>query len=366
LRALLINWGAVIQILVEKSISMGTESKTTSYRSEVIRSPTLYTEEFTAQEEVDVRNMRRFGGTRIKAIIVPKVHWLLLHTPVFIAIAPVRLAVLVLRSLYWRRRNPLRLSCEHICKIAHRAGHQHQPRQVYQQLLTNLLGAVKNYFDLYDRGLDFALDRIQLSSTDGAKMEKLVKDHGGVLLMVPHNFGTSFSVLEMNRTLPLLLVVRNSPTIERTKIAVDYFTRMQVSILLVRGGNPFQLSRTLFSVLKDDKVVTATVDKLDNSKNRVEVDMFGSQVGLSPWAARIAARMNVPVVPTYCKSQGRQLSIILGPPLISNDTTELIQHYARFFEQNIIEDPASWAFLGDKHWAKALHKASSRLDETTG
>ncbi len=345
---------------------MGSQNKQTSYRSEVIRSPTIYGEEFTAREEVGGRNQRSFGGTRIKAIIVPKVHWLLLHTPIFIAIAPVRLAVLVLRGLYWWRRNPLRLSCEHICNIAHRAGHSHQARQVYQQLLTNLLGAVKNYFDLYDRGLDFALDRIQLSSTDGAKIEKLVKNHGGVLLMVPHNFGTSFSVLEMNRTLPLLLVVRNSPTIERTRIAVDFFTRMQVSIILVRGGNPFQLSRTLFSVLKAGKVVTATVDKLDNSKNRSEVDMFGSQVGLSPWAAKIAARMNVPVVPTYCRSRDRQLSMVFGSPLISKDATELMQHYARFFEQNIIEDPASWAFLGDKHWARALRKASSRLDETTG
>jgi lauroyl/myristoyl acyltransferase len=345
---------------------MGVESKTTSYRSEVIRSPIIYGEEFTAQEEVGGRNHRSFGGTRIKAIIIPKIHWLLLHTPIFIAIAPVRLAVLVLRALYWWRRNPLRLSCEHICNIAHKAGHSHQARQVYQQLLTNLLGAVKNYFDLYDRGLDFGLERIQLSSADGAKIEKLVKQHGGVLLMVPHNFGTSFSVLEMNRTLPMLLVVRNPPTIERTKIAVDFFTRMRVSIILVRGGNPYQLISNLFSVLKADKVVTATVDNLDNSRERVEVDMFGSQVSLSPWAARIAAHMSVPIVPTYCRSRGRQLSMVFGSPLISKDTAELMQHYARFFEQNIIEDPASWAFLGDKHWAKVLRKASSRTDKTTG
>jgi lauroyl/myristoyl acyltransferase len=228
------------------------------------------------------------------------------------------------------------------------------------------MGGVENYFDLYGRGPDFALDRVQLSSTDNAKIEQLIKQHGGVLVMVPHNFGTSFAVLEMNRTLPLLLVVRNSPTIERTKISVDYFDRMQVKILLARGGNPFQLTRTLFSVLKSDKAVIATVDKLDRSENRVEVDMFGTQIGFSPWAAKIAARMKVPIVPSYCRSRGRQLSIVLGSPLISKDTSEIIQHYARFFEQNIIEDPASWAFLGDKNWAKALRKASSRLDETTG
>ena len=345
---------------------MGSRNNKTNYRSEVIRSPILYAQEYLAEEEIGGRHKRRFGGTRVKSIIVPKLHWLLLHTPTFIAMAPVRLSVLLLRALYWWRRNPLRLSCEHICKIAHRDGHAHQARQVYQQLLTNLTGAVENYFDLYDRGLDFALERVKLSSAEAAKISKLVEDHGGVLLMVPHNFGTSFAILEMNRTLPLLVVVRNSPTIERSKITVDYFSRMQVKILMVRGANPFQLTRTLFSVLKSSKAVIATVDSLDRSKNRVEVDMFGSQIGFSPWAAKIAARMNIPIIPSYCKSRGRDLSIVLGAPLLSKDSRELIQHYARFFEQNIIEDPASWAFLGDKHWTKALRKASAGLDEKTG
>jgi lauroyl/myristoyl acyltransferase len=366
LRALLVNWALIIQILVDKSISMGAQNKKTNYRSETIRSPALFTKEYVAEEEIGSGKGRRFGGTRIKSIIVPKLHWLMEHTPTFIAIAPIRLAILLLGTLYRWRRNPLRLSCEHICKIAHRAGHPHQARQVYQQLLTNLLGAVENYFDLYGRGPDFIPNRVQLSSADSTKVNELIKDHGGVVVMVPHNFGTSFAVLKMNKTIPLLLIVRNSPTIERTKISIDYFARMQVSILMVRGGNPFQLSRTLFSVLKSSKAVIATVDSLDRSENRVEVDMFGSQIGFSPWAVKIAARMNIPIIPSYCRSQGRQLSIVLGDPLVSKDTTELIQHYARFFEQNIIEDPASWAFLGDKHWSKVLRKASSGLDETTG
>lgn len=345
-------------MLVDKPISIHSENKITGHRRETLRSPILYSQEYVAEEEVGSRGKRKFGGTRIKATIVPKVHWLLLHTPTIVAIAPVRLVILLLRALYWWPRNPLRVTCEHLCNIARKAGHSHQSRQVYQQLLTNLLGAVENYFDLYDRGLDFALDRVKLSSSEGANIKKLISDHGGVLIMVPHNCGTSFSVLEMNRTLPLLLVVRNSPTIERTKIAIDFFSRMQVKIIMVRGGNPFQLSRSLFSALKEGKAVTATVDKLDRSPNRIDVDMFGSQVGLSPWAAKIAARMNVPIIPSYCRSRGRDLSIVLGAPLTSKDTRELMQHYAHFFEQNIIEDPASWAFLGDKHWAKALRKAS--------
>lgn len=341
---------------------MRSKSKNTHYRSEGIRSPSIHEETFAVQEDADKRHKRQFGGTRVKSIIVPKLHWLLLHTPIGIAKAPVRLAIFLLRGLYWWPRNPLRLSCEHICNIAQRAGHTHQARQVYRQLLTNLFGAMENYFDLYDRGADFTLGRVQLSSTDSMKVNQLIKDHGGVLIMVPHNFGTTHSTLKMNRTLPLLAVVRNSPTIERSKIAVDYFTRMRTETLLVRDGNSIQLTRTLFSVLKSGKAVLATVDKLDRSENRIEVDMFGSQIGFSPWATKIAARIGVPIIPSYCKARGHQLSIILGPPLVSNDLAELTQHYARFFEQHIIEDPSSWAFLGDKHWGKALHKANSRLD----
>lgn len=47
---------------------------------------------------------------------------------------------------------------------------------------------------------------------------------------------------------------------------------------------------------------------------------------------------------------------------VGKDTREMTQHYASFFEQNIMEDPSSWAFLGDKHWRSSLRKASARLE----
>ena len=343
---------------------MHSDNTKTGYRSETISSPSLLLKEFTAREEVGSRNKKPLGGTRIKAIIMPKLNWLLLHTPIVIAIAPVRLTVFLLRGLYWWPQNPWRLSCEYICKIAHKAGHPHQPRQIYQQLLTNLMGAVENYAHLYGSGLDSVLDQVQLASADAARMNQLIEQHGGVLLMVPHNFGTTFSVPEMNTTIPLLVVVRNPATIERTKVAIDFYERLQIKIVMVRGGSPFELSRTLFSVLKTGKAVIATVDSLDRSANRIEVNMFDTRIGFNPWAAKIGARLKLPIVPCYFKSQGRQISVVLGPPLISDDASELMQHYIGFFEQNIVEDPASWAFLADKNWIKALRKVSTRLENS--
>jgi lauroyl/myristoyl acyltransferase len=341
---------------------MHSSNKKINYRSETISSPSLFLKEFTAQEEVDSRKKQPFGGTRIKSIILPKLHWLLLHSHVFIAIAPVRLTILLLRGLYWWPQNPWRLSSEYICKIAHKAGHPHQAKQVYQQLMTNLLGAAENYAHLYGSGLDSVLDRVQLASAEAARINQLIEEYGGVLLMVPHNFGTTFSVPEMHRTIPLLVVVRNPATIERTKVAIDFYERMQIKIIMVRGGNPFKLSRTLFSVLKTGKAIVATVDSLERSENRIEVNMFNTRIGFNPWAAKIGARLKLPIVPCYFKSRGRHISVVPGPSLISNDVSELIQHYIGFFEQNIVEDPASWAFLADKNWIKVLRKVSFRLD----
>jgi len=361
--ALLLDWASTNPILV-KPISMHSDNTKTSYRSETISSPSLFLNEFTAREEIGSRKKKSLGGTRVKAIILPKLNWLLLHTPVFIAIAPVQLTILLLRGLYWWPQNPWRLSCEYICKIAHKAGRPHQANQVYQQLLTNLTGAVKNYAHLYGSGLDSVLQQVQLSNADAARMNQLVEEYGGVLLMVPHNFGTTFSVPEIHGKIPLLVVVRNPATIERTKVAIDFYERLQIKIIMVRGGNPFELSRTLFSVLKNGKAVIATVDSLDRSANRIEVNMFDTQIGFDPWAAKIGARLKLPVVPSYFKSQGRQVSVVLGAPLVSGDASELMQHYISFFEQNIVEDPASWAFLADKNWIKALRKVSSRLDNS--
>ena len=343
---------------------MHSDNSKTGYRSETISSPSLFLKEFTAREEIGSRKKQSLGGTRIKAIIMPKLNWLLLHTPVFIAIAPAQLTILLLRGLYWWPQNPWRLSCEYICKIAQKAGHPHQANQVYQQLLINFTGALKNYAHLHGSGLDSVLDQIQLTSADAARMNQLVEEYGGVLLMVPHNFGTTFSVPEMSGKIPLVVVVRNPTTIERTKIAIDFYERLRIKIIMVRGGNPFKLSRTLFSVLKTGKAVMATVDSLDRSANRIEVKMFDTRIGFDPWAAKIGARLKLPIVPCYFKSRGRQVSVVLGPPLISDDASELMQHYIGFFEQNIVEDPASWAFLGDKNWIKALRKVSTRLENS--
>jgi len=337
---------------------MVSPTQPTRLRSEVIRSPALYLKELEVIEDVGSRGSHLLSGTRLKSIIIPVLFWLLRHMPLFVALLPVRLLIGMMRMLYDWRNNPLRQSCEYICVLAQRAGYEHQPRQVYQQYLSNARGVIENYFRLYRHGVEAVIDRVAFAPEQTEMLNQLLAEYGGVVVAVPHNFGSAFSALKMHREFPLILIARNPSTIVRTKAALGMFERMQVSILMVRGGNPFELSRTLFSILKSGKVLAATLDNVDRSEQGVVAQFFGQQVGFPSWAAKMTARLGVPVVPSYFHSQGNQITGVLGEPLVSNELELVAQHYVSFFEKKMLEDPASWAYLGDKRWRRVLREAS--------
>ena len=215
-----------------------------------------------------------------------------------------------------------------------------------------------NYFRLYKFGVDSVVDRIHITREDAERLNRLVREHGGVVIAVPHNYASLFAALKMNREFPLICVTRNPSTIERTKIAVDIFERMDASILMVRGGNPIELSRALFSILKSGNTIAATVDSMDHSEAAAEAEIFGQRVGFPTWAAKIAAKKRIPVIPSYFRSDGKQITAIYGEELISDNTEEIVRHYVRFFEKNILADPASWAYLCDKRWGRVLKQAA--------
>ena len=336
---------------------MDTPNDNSTTRTEIIRSPSLFLNQVEVSENAGSRGNRAFSGTRLKAVAAPMLYKMLQYTPIPLALLPVRAIVMLLRLAYIWRGNSFRLACEYISRIAARQGYQHRPQRIYQQSLTNAVGVLQNYFQLYRKGSDSVMDRIELHEKDALMINNLLQQHGGVVFAVPHNYAAAFSGMKMHRAFPMLIISRNSSTIERTKIAVDFFERMGISVLLVRGGNPFELSRTMFKVLKTGKSVVATVDSLDHSENAVKVKMFGEQIGFSPWAAKVAVKMGVPVIGAYFRSRGRSIQAVYGEPLITDNVEHAVQHYTSFFERSILEDPASWAYLGDKRWRKVLQKA---------
>ncbi|HHH44166.1 MAG TPA: hypothetical protein ENK49_08510, partial [Gammaproteobacteria bacterium] len=224
-------------------------------RSAIIHSPALLSGSIRVTEHAHSRGRRLFSGTRLKLLLFPLLHWLVKHTSVTIALVPMRVLTGVMRPLYYWRSNPLRRSCEDVCSIARRAGHRHDPAQVYRQFLRNAVGVLENYFLLYRHGIERVSMRIQLQEEDARMIRELAQQHGSVILAVPHNIASALSGLRLNQSFPLLAVARNSPTIARTRVTLDFFERMQVPVLMVRDGNPFELSRQLFRAAGEGHVI---------------------------------------------------------------------------------------------------------------
>ena len=324
-------------------------------QSEVLHSSALYLGKVEVEEKL-ADGSKRFSGTWFKGYIFPLFYWAARHVPLVIAMLPVYFLIGLLRLLYILPGNSLRESADAVCKLAEAQGYHHKPRHIYMQFLTNLRNIFKYYLLLYRGGVEAVQDLIEISPSDAQKLDKLRNEYGGVILNVPHNHGSAFAGLKINMTWPTLIISKNSSTIERTKVQLAFFERMNIKVLMVRGGNPFELSRTMFSVLKKNKVVAATLEKIDNSDTGIEADIFNSKVGFSPWAAKIAVKMKVPQVPVYFASRGETIKAVIGEPLVTDNLEEAVQHYISFFEKCIYEDPASWSFLADKEWRRVLCK----------
>jgi len=326
-------------------------------RSETIYSSALLLEKITVTEHEHSRGRRLFSGTRLKALLFPLLHWAIKHTSAGVALIPMRVLVWIMRILYPWTGNPLRASCEAVCRIANREGYQHDPAQVYRQFLNNALGVIENYFLLHRHGIRQVSERILLREKDACMIRDLAEEHGGAVLAVPHNIASAISGLKLNQSFPLLVIARNPPTIARTKITLEFFEHMQVPVLMVRDGSAFELSRSLFSAVKTGRVIAATLDNIENGDTRIEVTIFGRRVGMARWAVKIATRKKLPMIPCYFSSKGNQHRIVVGKPIVTEHIEAAVQHYTRFFEHNILADPASWAYLADKRWRRILSDA---------
>jgi lauroyl/myristoyl acyltransferase len=332
----------------------------TSKRSVVLHSPALYLGSIEVCETGKRAGQTPFSGTRLKALVFPALYWLVRHLPTGVALLPARLMVALLRVSYRRPGNRLRNACEAVTGLPgqHLSGDR-DARQVYRRFLRNALGVIENFFALYRHGRAAVLPDIRMAADDIKIIQRLIDVHGGAILAVPHNVGSALCALRIGHSFDMLLVAKNSPTVSRTRIALEFFERMKVSVLMIRGGNAYELSRVMFSVLKQKKLLAATLDNLDRTGHSIRVRMFGQEVGLSGWAARIAARTQVPLIPAWFRASGREQQVIVGEAIVTQDVRAAVQHYAQFFEQQILRDPASWAYLADKHWQEVLQRTAT-------
>ncbi|MDJ0520780.1 MAG: hypothetical protein QNJ90_01760 [Planctomycetota bacterium] len=260
--------------------------------------------------------------------------------------------------------NQLLSACRTLSTLAARAGYHHPPRRMYRDFVDGVRRMLQwGSYALGGRP-DETAAHLRIRQPD--LMAGLLAEHGGCVLCVPHCTGAVLMSLEVSRRVPTVLLARNPRSIARTRQALAVYESLGVKVLLVRDGNPFALTRACLRLLRSGTLVVATVDRICRDSDRVLVPMFGGVASVAPWASRMAAKAGVPVVPGFTHTRRTGIELDCGEPVRSTDADELMRVMFAYFERQILEDPASWSFLGDRRWRWVIEDALAGSRRTDG
>jgi len=323
----------------------------------VLRSPALYGGEVRVVPKRS-RSKKRFRGATVKPVVWGHARWVLETLPVWVPRTYLRAAIGVGQGAAPLPFNQLREACEYAAILSCHAGHDLKSRGIYRRFLDQVRVVLEMGLRIRREGLDPVLPMMRMGPGGEETLRAAAQQYGGVILAVPHNPGAIMSAPAVARAGRMLLISKNPASVERTRMALGAYEALRAQVLMVRSGSPTRLMRTCLRELKKGTTVVATLDRPDRSEGRVVLPMFGQPVGLAPWAARIAVRAKVPLVPGFIRTDRRGVTVETDEAQVHTDPIEAMRHYVGYFERSILADPGSWSFLADKRWRWILRDAS--------
>lgn len=332
--------------------------------SEILTSPALIHGSVEVVEK-QYTGKRRLRGTVVKKVVVRHLWGLLQVAPESFLRAYLRYACAWIQLLARWPNNPLLEACRRTAIVAARRGHRHRPAGMCRAFVDGARTVLELALTLHKRGLEAVLPSVLVRPK--GRLEAVRAEHGGFLICVPHNTGSVFSSVGVSQVVPTVLVTKNSPSVERTRIALDLFEAMQVRVLMVRDANPFEMTRACLRALRDGRALAATVDRIDRTEGRAVRPFLGAPVGFGVWAARIAVHARAPIVPAYVTTRRGRVVANFGEPLVPETVEQGMAWYLDYFERWIAREPASWSFLADRRWGWVLRDAiRGRADSDGG
>ncbi len=326
----------------------------------------------SSAEEPDSRSRRPAASGRIqpqtslisraKQRLMRGLYWMLQHLPSWLFSLAVNLMIGCARILYWCPGNQVRKGVHDVCALAARAGHRHDPWSVYRRLTGQIGMALEGAFGIYRSGVEANLHRVTIEPQILAIFRRCLEEYNGVLVTVPHNLGGLFSAFRLNHELPTLIISRQD-TRDAAKSAMhrDMFDRLGLEVLMAKGATPRQVLSTCVDGARQGKVVIFSVDNIHTGRvGAVRETIFGEKVRIATWAARIARRAGVPILPGYIGQRGDTFHLHFGEPLIIEQPADGVRHFLTYFQERILADPGSWAYLLDRKWRRVLAAAASR------
>ena len=226
----------------------------------------------------------------------------------------------------------------------------------------------------FHRGFDATLvpRRLELGATVSVLDDSMAQGRG-VIMATPHWVGHELAGGLINRRHPIVMLVREASTPQRTDLKLKWYRSIGVeTVLRPRRSSLFDDAMACLRVLRKGGLLAITPDLLAGPGHGVEVALFGRRVSLHGGAIALAVMSGAPLVrtsPTWLSDTHVVLQFALSPvPSEGADREAMIrvglQDWCDWFEAHLQANPEDWLFWLDKSWSRTL-RAVPRTDRTT-
>lgn len=259
------------------------------------------------------------------------------------------------KTLYFLPGNPLRRTAKELCRII---GYP-DPRRMYFRMGDKLASAAVLYGKALRHGSSAVADVTEMDEVSYARCRRVLETRGSGMAVTTHCIGSVLASAYFAREFPARMLMRESKSETRARVAREYFDKLGMNPLYARRADPVALARGILRAFKEGTLVVGTSDLARRTADTVQVEFFGQPVWLPAWPSRFAARREVPILPLYVRIEGERILMSVDEPYHEDDLVESTQRWASSFERSIREHPADWVFMFDKHWARIIAAAAA-------
>jgi lauroyl/myristoyl acyltransferase len=244
-----------------------------------------------------------------------------------------------------------------------RATGRSDPWPIYSRMMSNIGCAALHYAKLYRYGRSELLAQTILDPSWVAEYQRFGNGKSGVVVLVPHCVAAVLSSAALSNFCPTVLLVREPKSPERCQLLLEYVQKLGPKWILSRNAPPSTVMRNIARSLRAGEVVVGTTDVIGRpGDDTVEVRAFGQPIHSPAWPARIAGRLNFPIIPGFVHMEGNQIKLLADEGFQEPDVEKSTQRWVSSFERRFRQCPSDWAFMLDKSWARVLAEASNSAD----
>ena len=239
---------------------------------------------------------------------------------------------------------------------------QDNPRRLYGGFVDGLTRTAYR-MELLGQGRGSEIDAL-LQIPEQDRLERLVAEGGGALLLMPHCHGSLLMVRGLAERYPLLFLMRAPKDEARAAMQMRFFDQMSCEVVDVRRSNEATVARAVLRSLRKGKIVIGAVDRIrkapsenepvSKTEDNVRVSVFGQVAGFVGWPARFAAKAGVPILPVMVEHTDDAIRLHLGEPITAGEIQATTQAWVIALEGFFNRFPLDWIFVYDKHWARLL------------